>query len=311
MKKTVEGRLDRIESKLKGLRQAVDELMGMMETVVATQNEMRGVREWQKAKASQRKRTQKCRTKARDQTLDYRKFTVKNKDKHSLKNDIGKVRWNSVECPGVHKGMLNVMKGELGKQDPNLDPHAWFVQQVDMHRPDYVIEFLVCLYNRSFWVPWVTPSGEKWSIFSEWKNAKDDASKAVTTTENKMFLTIKTDPPAKWEDSAFEKFQEAAIWKVFEVLYAFLSNINGLDLEHPSRNEFWRLVALMSSSGCSQYTVYQDLEWSLQMLADQDRPKALKIYGRVCDRLKILQNAFVRGLSKSYDDLKQYFTVPE
>ena len=53
------------------------------------------------------------------------------------------------------------------------------------------------------------------------------------------------------------------------------------------------------------------IEWSLQMLADQDRPKALKIYGRACDRLKILQNAFVRGLSKSYDDLKQYFTVPE
>ena len=305
MQQTTEGRLDRIESKLDGLRQMVEKCSDMVWSLVVTRDEMRSVLKWQKEKESGRNRTAKCRENAKQRQEEHREWTIKNDPELALTDKrLG---------TNVKIGMMDVLKRLLKEHAPHADPVKWFVQQVDMHPPNHVIEFLVCLYNRSFWEPWIKPNADgKWIVFQKW-NEKN--GKACNQLKNKLDVLYKTDPPAnKWETPAVEKFGKAWIWKVFEVLFAFVDDMicdasEGAFERNVGREKFWELALLMSA--CSEHEVL-NFEWNAPALATHpDRSKALKIYRKVSFNLKILQDAFQRGIRKTHEDLQNYFVVPK
>lgn len=318
MQQTVEGRLDRIETMLNGLRQTVEKCTDMVWSLVATRDEMRGVLKWQKEKESQRNRTKKSRDKSKEEAQkrmeEHRTWSVQNNPNHGLDQPVLKIYSHSDEAPGVRRTMMNVMTRLLRDQVPDANPTEWFFGQLEMHDPEYIIRFLACLYNRSFWAPWVVPKHEKFHIFVTW----GDNDTASTKLKNKGDITCKTEPPAKWDDGALEKFQNAAIWNVFELLYSFLEReiCAGKDLTDDtiferlkSKTAYWDLFALMSST--SEEKVFQDHAWEVPMLSYLNRAKALKLYRKVSHRLHILQTAFLAGISQSHDDLKQYFAIPK
>ena len=267
---------------------------------------MRSVLKWQKEKESGRNRTAKCRQNAKQRQEEHREWTIKNDPKTALQHDYRQIR-------DIKHGMMDVMTRLLKEHAPHWDAVDWFVNQVDVHRAPRVIEFLVCLYNRSFWEPWIKPNADgKWIVFQEW-NEKN--GKACNQLKNKLDVLYKTDPPVnKWETPAVEKFSNAWIWKVYETLFAFVDDMicdasKGAFQRNVGREKFWELALLLSA--CSEHTVL-DFEWNAPGLVNHpDRTKALRIYRKVSFNLKVLQDAFQSGIRKTHEDLQNYFVVPK
>ena len=284
----------------KTLEEKVDTCLMLLRSVVAEQNRWKPVLEWQLNKASQRSRQEKCRGKKNNADMVRRKHTIQNNPQHALHHGLFDIGGTN---PRVGEGMLSFLKNKLGEGDPT----SWFRMMAALD-PKQAVVFLVCLYNSSFWVPWVTPSSAcKMKMFTNWVD-KDDKQVARHAFPVIGDIVMKDEPPVgQWTDKACTKFCDAAIWKVYGVIFLFLrQQMPKIDPDDPDLEQFNSLVQLMSSF--SDYAPDGKVEWDPTMLNQIDRSDATRLYRLVAPRLKILKNAFLEGITC---DINTFFTDPE
>ena len=284
----------------KTLEEKVDTCLMLLRSVVAEQNRWKPVLEWQLNKASQRSRQEKCRGKKNDADMVRREHTIQNNPQHALHHGLFDIGGTN---PRVGEGMLTFLKNNLGAGDPT----SWFRMMAALD-PKQAVVFLVCLYNSSFWVPWVTPSSAcKMKMFLGWVD-KDDRQIARHAFPVIGDIVMKDEPPVgQWTDKACNKFCGAAIWKVYGVIWAFLrQQMPKIDPDDPDLEQFNSLMQLMCSF--SDYKPDDKVEWDPTMLNGLDRSDATRIYRLVAPRLKILKNAFLEGITC---DINTFFTNPE
>ena len=285
----------------KTLEEKVDTCLMLLRSVVAEQNRWKPVLEWQLNKASQRSRQEKCRGKKHSADMVRREHTLQNDPRHALHRGLFEIGGSN---PRVGEGMLTFLKNKLGA---GASPTSWFRMMAALD-PKQAVVFLVCLYNSSFWVPWVTPSSAcKMRMFLGWvdKDGKQVARHAFPVIGD---IVMKDEPPAgQWTDKACNKFCGAAIWKVYGVIWAFLrQQMPKLDPDDPDLEQFNSLVQLMCSF--SDYKPDGKVEWDPTMLNGCLRSDATRIYRLVAPRLKILKHAFLEGIAC---DIDSFFTDPE
>ena len=290
MSRSIEERLDRIEQKQRVIDRNLNECLFILRSKLIPVFESSSRRE------SQCKRTAKCRAKKRDKLRDRREFTTENNPLHSLTSDINVM----MRCrPSLHDSMMDRLKLLVGKCS---QPDNWFRMLAGEH-PRRAVVFLVSLYNHCSWVPWVMPSGNQFRIFVDWRPESEPKIARYRLMKSGQVL-MKASPPREWTDMACNGFCESWIWKVYTVIYKFVEEL----LDFSDLVEFKKLTDVMCDR--SGYVVYKDYEWAPMHLADQDewnRMDALKAYGLVSPRLKILREAFVKGLTTN---VETFFTEP-
>ena len=241
---------------------------------------------------SQRERQTKCRDKKVTVLMARREFTTENNPNHSLTNDLCVM----MGCrPPVRLSMLDRLETLVSTQ-----PDNWFRFLASDH-PRRAIVFLVSLYNDCSWVPWIKQSGNTMKVFRDWKT-EYEPKKACFSYPASGEVLMKVNPPKEWTDTACITFCEAWIWKVYAVIYGFVDDLLG-DIDEDLA-EFKKLLDV--SCALSGYVVYKDLEWDPINLCQWDRSDALKAYRLVAPRLKILREAFEKGIATN---VETFFTV--
>lgn len=283
------------------MEEKIDTCMLMLRSIIAEQNRMKSVHDWQLNKASQRSRQEKCRGTKTDATLVRRDYTNQNNPRHALHYRLADIGGCN---PRVGDGMMTFLRNKLEGGDPT----SWFRMMAALDAKKAIV-FLVSLYNSSFWVPWVGPSSaSKMKIFVGWveKDGKQIARHMFPVTGD---IVMKDEPPlGQWSDTACNKFCGAAIWKVYGVIWAFLKQqMSKIDFEYdPDLERFNSLAQLMCCF--SDYKPDGKVEWDPTMLNGLDRDDATRIYRLVAPRLKVLKVAFLEGISC---DINIFFNDPE
>ena len=290
--------MERQLGRLVTMQGTMEKCLSMLCTLVETDTKMQGVYAWEREKASQRNRTSKCRGRKQDHIKEHRSITTKNQDMHAICQNYNSMRTCTKHTPGVCKSMMRMLRHQLRKasgSDMPMKPTEWFKMQVQLQPAERIISFLVCLWNRSFWVPWCTHSGSRVRLFTQWSHRVTSGKnewRARTREVSEGEVLMKVDPPQVWTDAACTKFCEAWIWKIYGLCYKFVDDeMPSFDWDDPAYSEFTRLAKLWSATSC--YIVHKDFEWNVHQLVHIDRSFALSVYRRIADRLKILRSAFL------------------
>ena len=153
--------MERQLGRLVKMQGTMQKCLSMLCTLVETDTKMQGVYAWEREKASQRKRTSKCRGKKHDHITEHRRITTQNRGMHAICKDYNSMRTCTKHTPGVCKAMMKMLRHQLRKASGTgsaaaaapMDPTEWFKMQVQLQPAERMVTFLVCLWNRSFWVP--------------------------------------------------------------------------------------------------------------------------------------------------------------
>ena len=286
----IEMKMEEIMQELAVLRQGLQELL-------VSKRRLRPVHEWWLKQHNDRSRQSLTRVKKRDlaaqRVVEHRERTRQNDARHSLTRSI-----ESVGGPSPTGRVREGMCVRLGRY--TMDPQSWIRTQAGL-QPRKTIAYLVSLYNGSYWVPWVQQYGDgKMKLFSGWD---EEMGNPTFTFAAKGDVVVKTSPPAKWEAGSIIKFSDAHMWKVFAVVFAFLSEVDP-DLDGPDFEEFRGYVDVMSQF--SSYRIFgtgDDTEWAPTYLATWEPAKALRAFRKVAPRVAVLRTAFLEGISTSFDSI--------
>ena len=166
-------------------------LEGLLRTLVATDNEMKGIRKWQLVKEDQRNRQKQCRSKKNADEIEEKLSRPPNQKGQCLTEIC-------LDVPGISEGMMHFLTTKV-----KGDPVAWFVYIIRESALD-AFRFLFCLYNNSFQEKWIKNAGSPYKVLRGWKIGKPRQPDWTRATHSAIFPSKV--PHGEWQQPSREKY---------------------------------------------------------------------------------------------------------
>lgn len=259
---------------------------------------------WIKQYADSERQT-KCRAKKKTTSQEakelHQRHTQKNNPCHSLVNDINVIM---TAKPSVQSGMYAKLKTLTD------DPTKWLLG-LAVYTPLKAVDALFSLYNSSFWVPWVSTSGEsKMKVFRDWNEKKQDKAQCRHVPKTDFLMKVKPTTSRDYTSYDADAFSHAWVWKALEIVYRFVTEDLEINLQDESLADFNSYMQLMSGMSC--YYPFKSREergtWDPTRLKDMKLTDAAQMFRRVSPKLLMIRLHFLNGISS---DLESFFTIPE
>ena len=268
-------------------------LEGLLRTLVATDNEMKGIRKWQLVKEDQRNRQKQCRSKKNADEIEEKLSRPPNQKGQCLTEIC-------LDVPGISEGMMHFLTTKV-----KGDPVAWFVYIIRESALD-AFRFLFCLYNNSFQEKWIKNAGSPYKVLRGWKIGKPRQPDWKRATHSAIFPSKV--PHGEWQQPSREKYANCWCWKVFEVGYMFLQKyiVRTEAFKKAEGQEvdlFNRVVRVMSQ--LSDYQVLPEKDWAptnIDSIEDWSEDEAKRACHLVAPEVAILTETFQKGQNQKITD---------
>ena len=281
--------LKRLEAENREMRSDLRDLKSMLRALIATDNEMRGVRAWRLEKLKHRNR--KSEERARKKETDVVSKPL-NKEAHCLTRNLYDILQTR---PRIWNTMMGFMERMVGGGNPT----AWFVYMA-AECPRSALTFLVCLYNNTFRQKWIKNTVTPFKVFRGWTMGSGE--KAPEWTEIKTAdMFPPTVPGGVWQLERRERYANAYMWKVYAVVYNFLEEhiLSSEEFEKAKGDlhRFTKVVRVMSEM--SGFEVLPEKEWAPASVHDPEcwsEPDAKRACRLVVPEVTLLKEMFKAGL---------------
>jgi hypothetical protein len=282
-----------MKQELSELNVRLSVLEGLLRTLVATDNKMKGVRNWQVEKEDQRNRQKDCRAKKGADEMEKKLSRASNQKAQCLTSDFPDV-------PSICDAMMDFLAKNV-----NGDPVAWFVYMIRESALD-AFRFLFCLYNNSFQEKWIKNASSPYKVLRGWKTGKPRKPDRKRVTQSVVFPSKV--PHGVWTLQSREKYANCWCWKVFDVAYKFLqkyvvktkafTNAEGQEIDF-----FNKVVPVMSQM--SEFEVIPGKEWGPRNIdckeewTEEDAKRACHL---VAPLVAVLAETFQNGQNQNITD---------
>jgi hypothetical protein len=287
---------------MQALEKKVDTCLMLLRSLVAANNEMRGVRQWELNKQNQRERQANRRADKNDEIASTPR--VENPLAHCLYNDFKERDFLYAE-PTCADTMMEFLKSNV-----KGDAVTWFTYKVRESAGD-ALKFLFCLYNNCFEHKWIKNSGPPYTVLRGWEVGIDPRQPDWRTNVPKSSVYPSKVPKGEWTDLSRIQYSKCLCWKVFATVYFFLDDFilehkAFGDSEDEQINNFLAIASVMSAH--SGLEVFPGRDWAptkISSTKDWSEEDAKRACHLVAPRVAILVECLRKGANKNITDYFQ------